>query len=177
MDAVSFALDSIGGILSVKSEVGRGTTISMALPITMAIVQALLIQCNEEKFAIPLSSVKEILDLKDYPVSRVMNSNVIVVRNKSIPLVSLKDLFQNNFEGSIDDISGEGEIVILEHSGRETALMVDNLLGQQEIVIKSFGESLQGVTGFAGATILGDGSVILILDIHSLLSQRGGGQL
>ncbi len=177
MDAVSFALDSIGGILSVKSEVGKGTTISMALPITMAIVQALLIQCNEEKFAIPLSSVKEILDLKDYPVSRVMNSNVIVVRNKSIPLVCLEDLFQNNLESSLDDISGEGEIVILEHSGRETALIVNNLLGQQEIVIKSFGESLQGVIGFAGATILGDGSVILILDIHSLLSQRGGGQL
>jgi two-component system chemotaxis sensor kinase CheA len=105
-----------------------------------------------------------------------MNSNVIVVRKKSIPLVCLEDLFSysSDFEQEIE--SNEGEIVILEHSGKETALMVDSLLGQQEIVIKSFGESLQGISGFAGATILGDGSVILILDIHSLLSQRNGGQ-
>jgi two-component system chemotaxis sensor kinase CheA len=177
MDAVSFALDSIGGLLSVNSEVGKGTTISMALPITMAIVQALLIESDDDKFAIPLSSVKEILDLKDYPVSRVMNSNVIVVRNKSIPLVNMNELLQDYSEGALNTEGMSGEIVILEHSGRETALLVDSLLGQQEIVIKSFGESLQGVSGFAGATILGDGSVILILDIHSLLSQRSGGQL
>jgi len=172
MDAVYHAMSAIGGQISVRSEIGAGTTVSMSLPITMAIVQSLLIEAGSERFAVPFSSVKEILDMKDYPVSRVVDGMVIVVRNKSIPLVTLGSLFSRSPTGNLDRRTGP--VVLIEHSNREMALMVDSLLGQQEIVIKSFGESLQGVFGLAGATILGDGSVILILDMHSLVSSNSG---
>jgi len=171
MDAVYHAMAAIGGQIQVRSEVGKGTAVSMSLPLTMAIVQSLLVEDRDEIYAIPFSSVKEILDLKDMIVSNVLDGMVTVVRSKSIPLVTLRSLFTKDPVGNLDRRSGP--VVLIEHGNKEVGLMVDGLLGQQEIVIKSLGESLQGVFGLSGATILGDGSVILILDMHTLITSMG----
>lgn len=167
MDAVSSTIESIGGTIDVISEIDSGTEIRMTLPISMAIVQSLLTEIDNTGYAIPLSSIKEILHLKDFKISSILKEKVFTVRGKTIPLVKLSSLLsyklyhKTNYEDS--------SIVVLESSGKEVGLLVNKLIGQQEIVIKPFGQSLQGLPGFSGATIMGDGSVFLILDTHSLL--------
>ncbi len=165
LDVVKSKVESLGGMLVMSSEKGKGTTFAMKLPLTLAIIQALLVEVGGETYAIPLGTVRETAVVDEHEIRRVQHQEVIFLREETVPLLRLNRLLgvpQENGKGSFP-------VVVVEIAVRSLAIAVDELLGQQEIVITSLDRFLKGIKGFAGATILGSGKVALILDIPSLL--------
>jgi len=164
LDVVKTKIESIGGIVEVESNKGKGTKFIIRIPLTLAIIQALLINLSEEIYAIPLSSISEITTILSKDIRKVQNQEVVLYRNKTLPLIRL-----NTILGIADNvINNELTVVIVKKGDKEAGLIVDNLIGQQEIVIKSLGKYLAGIKYLAGATILGNGKISLILDVNSL---------
>ncbi|HHV65636.1 MAG TPA: chemotaxis protein CheA [Peptococcaceae bacterium] len=166
MDVVKKALDSLGGLIEIKTNQGQGTQFIIRLPLTLAIIQALLVKVEQEIYAIPLSAVNETLIVKTQELKTVGSLPMVRLRGNTLPLLSLRqkfDLPENREEQE------EFFVVVVGLGDKAIGLIVDELLGQQEIVIKTLGEYLSGLPGIAGATILGDGKVTLILDTTSLL--------
>jgi len=169
MDVVKTKIESLGGNVLIKSEVGKGTKVLLELPLTLAIIQALLIEINKGIYAIPMASVNRIVDILPKDLKSIKNEDVINLYDEVIPII--RNLYNTSV---IDNGSGEqGEkeslsVVIIERGSNKVGLVVDDVLSQQEIVIKSLGMSFGEVKGFSGATILGDGSVALILDIAGI---------
>jgi two-component system chemotaxis sensor kinase CheA len=145
---------------------GEGTTFAMKLPLTLAIIQALLVKVAEEIYAIPLGVVAETAIISAHEIKSVSEQEVIFLRDETLPLVRLSQLL------GMPDGNGHGTfpVVVVEVALRSVAIAVDDLMGQQEIVITSLDRFLKVIRGFGGATILGTGEVALILDIPSLLS-------
>ncbi|WP_010477552.1 chemotaxis protein CheW [Thermococcus zilligii] len=170
MDVVQDVIKALNGSISVQTEVGKGTTFTLKLPISMAIVQALLIKVEDETYAIPINNILETLEVKMKDVKTIGGKEVIVLRGEIIPLISLNELF-----GLPHPEREEFPAIIVDFGAQKIALRVDELLHKKDIVIKSLGKALSNLKGFAGATILGDGSVVLIVDINSLLGGLGGG--
>ncbi|RKD34457.1 chemotaxis protein CheA [Thermohalobacter berrensis] len=165
LDVVKTKIESIGGIIETKTESNKGTKFSIRIPLTLAIIQALLIKLKEEIYAIPLSSIKEISTINSEKIRKVQNQEVILFRNKTLPIIRL-----NRIVGIEDNINKKELVIVIVKKGeKEAGLIVDELIGQQEIVIKSLGKFLSGIKHIAGATILGNGSISLILDVNSLL--------
>ncbi len=165
LDVVKSKVESLGGMLVMTSQKGRGTTFAMKLPLTLAIIQALLVEAGGEIYAIPLGTVRETAVVDEHEIRQVQHQEVIFLREETVPLLRLHRLLgipQENGKGSFP-------VVVVEIAVRSLAIAVDELLGQQEIVITSLDRFLKGIKGFAGATILGSGRVALILDIPSLL--------
>lgn len=166
MDVVRKALTSLGGLVDIESKAGEGTTFIIRLPLTLAIIQALLVEVGSEIYAVPLSSVLETLLVQKSEIKTVGGLSMVQIRGNTLPLISLKE----KFDLPADPEETESVYVVVVGLGdRSVGLIVDELHGQQEIVIKSLGEGLNGLPGIAGATILGDGKVTLILDIGSLI--------
>ena len=167
LDVVKTKIEALGGTVEVETKLGAGSKFIIRLPLTLAIIQALLVRIGSEKFAIPLSSIREIDNIKFEDIRMVRNQEVIVLRDMVIPMVRL-----NNVLGVTDAIPDNKRkhitAVIVKKGDKLSAFTVDSLIGQQEIVIKSLGKVLQGIRCIAGATILGDGNVALIVDINSL---------
>jgi two-component system chemotaxis sensor kinase CheA len=165
LDVVKAKVESLGGMLVMTSTQGQGTTFAMKLPLTLAIIQALLVEVGGEIYAIPLGTVRETAMVSEHEVRYVQHQEVIFLRDETIPLLRLGRLL------GIPQQSGGGTfpVVVVEINVRTMAIAVDDLLGQQEIVITSLDRFLKGIRGFAGATILGSGRVALILDIPSLI--------
>ncbi len=168
MDIVRRNVERVGGRVDLESEVGRGTTFRLVLPLTLATIRALLVRAGEGVFALPLASVAETIRLTRRDVRQVKGQEVIIVRDQVIPLRWLSDClgFPRGEAGSAERFYS----VLVHGGGRQVGLVVDALLGEQEIVIKNLGRFIGGVEGLTGATILGDGSLALILDARGLLA-------
>ena len=167
MDAVKNKIESLGGMVDIETKVGVGSKFKIRLPLTLAIIQALLVNVAEEIYAIPLGSIDSTINIKPADIKTVQNKEVILLRGQIIPIVRLGNVLNipKNEEEEPDEL-----FIVIVHLGEQRAgIVVDNLIGQQEIVIKSLGKLLAGIKVIAGATILGNGQVALILDIGSLI--------
>jgi two-component system chemotaxis sensor kinase CheA len=166
MDVVKKALNNLGGMIDISTRSGQGTTFTIRLPLTLAIIQALLVEVGTEIYAVPLSSVLETLLVERTEIKTVGGLPMVQLRGNTLPLISL----QQKFDLPVPDAeSDEVFVVVVGLGDKALGLIVDGLRGQQEIVIKSLGDLLNNLPGIAGATILGDGKVTLILDIGSLI--------
>ena len=168
LDVVKTKVESLGGVIEVDTKKGAGTRFIIRLPLTLSIIQALLVKVGQEIYAIPLSSIQEIIDISANDIQYVAQQELIPYRGKLIPLIHLHQVLEveeNN------EIQKESHItaVIVKKGDKLSALSIGGLEGQQEIVIKSLGKYLSDIKIIAGATILGDGSVALILDINHLV--------
>jgi two-component system chemotaxis sensor kinase CheA len=173
MDVVKRNIAALGGQVEVRSTQGRGTTISISLPLTLAIVDGMSIKSGEEIYILPLNYVLESLQPLPADVSDIPGYGTVVkVRGDYLPLISLQQEFAITGERRPPS---EGIVVILEADGKRAAIQIDELVGQQQVVVKNLEANYRRVTGVSGATILGDGSVALILDVSALL--RGTRQL
>ncbi len=176
MDVVKRKMEELGGSLSFDSQLDKGSSFSLKLPITVAIIKAMLVKINDEIYATPIANIAETVKITKDKIKRVEKFEVMKLRNEVLPLVRLKKILgENNGRGRSRENAFENSqisIVVVEGSGTRAGLIVDELLGQQEVVIKSLGNYLKGIKGFAGATILGDGRVALILDVATLIGQH-----
>ncbi|NLC07988.1 MAG: chemotaxis protein CheA [Syntrophomonadaceae bacterium] len=165
LDVVRSKIEALSGTVTVESKLGAGTKFKVRLPLTLAIIQALLINVAQETYAIPLSAVDETVAITPENIKQVQNQEVVVLRGKVLPVIRLHNLLN-----IADRINGERVlyVVIVRKGDKQAGLIVDSLIGQQEIVIKSLGKLLTGIPGLAGATILGNGEVSLILDVGTL---------
>ncbi|MTI57320.1 MAG: chemotaxis protein CheA [Geosporobacter ferrireducens] len=165
LDVVKTKIESLGGIVEVQTIKNKGSKFIIRLPLTLAIIQALLVNIGLEKYAIPLNSIKEIITIKTASIRKVQNQEVVLYRNHTLPILRMgKILNVDRKEPEKEDL-----IVVVVKKGDKTAgFIVDSLIGQQEIVIKSLGKFLSGIKVIAGATILGNGQVALIVDTNSL---------
>ncbi len=165
MDVVKTKIEGMGGSVKLESRAGQGTTITLKLPLTVAIIHSQMVKVGKDIYAIPVTSVVSDLALKKNQIKTIQGEEVVLVRGEVLPLVRLQRLFGVLSNGSDDLI-----VVVVEHGGSNIGLVVDELIGQQEVIIKSLDNRiLKGVKGFAGATILGDGNVALILDVGTLI--------
>ncbi|EKE04798.1 MAG: hypothetical protein ACD_20C00002G0005 [uncultured bacterium] len=172
MDVVKSKVAALGGNVSIVSEKNIGTTITIALPSSMAIVQALLIRVGSEIYAAPLNYISEVIDVPIDQIKRVQNREVIVLRGKTLPLIRLDKLLE------IPNDRDEGKsltVVILRNQDKYLGIIISELLTQQEIVIKPINKKLCADDLFSGATTLGDGHVALILNINTLLKTNSIG--
>ncbi|MBU4193927.1 MAG: chemotaxis protein CheA [Actinobacteria bacterium] len=166
MDAVKSKAESLGGFVIIDTTPGVGTRITLKLPLTLAIVQALMVEVSGETYAIPLGTVRETHVFEAEDIKTVRNNEAIFLRDETIPLLRLDRLLEC---GKVLNGSEPFPVVVTEIGPRLIALGVHSLIGQQEIVISTLDKFLKRVDGFAGATILGNGRVALILDIPSLM--------
>lgn len=165
LDVVKNKIESLNGEINVDSRPGQGTRFRIKLPLTLAIIQALMVAVGEEIYAIPLSSVDETTMITNRDIKMVQNQEVIMLRGNILPLFRLAAILQvPNHTGPGDEMY----VVVVRRGEQQIGLVVDTLIGQQEIVIKSLGKLLNGIPGIAGAIVAGDGNVRLILDITTL---------
>ncbi len=167
MDVVKRNIAAMGGSIDIRSAKGFGTTISISLPLTLAILDGMSIRCGEEVYILPLGFVVESLQPAPEDIKEIANrGRVIKVRGEYLPLIPLYQMFE--IEPRFTNPC-EGIVVILESDGRKAGLFVDDLVGQQQVVVKNLESNYRKVTGISGATILGDGGVSLILDVAALM--------
>ncbi len=165
LDVVKTKIESLGGLVEVHSELNKGTKFIIRLPLTLAIIQALMVMVGDEKYALPLNSIKEITTIKSKDIRKVQNQEVVLYRNNTLPILRMNNILKVNL-----DLEDKDEIivVVVKKGDKMAGLVVDDLIGQQEIVIKSLGKYLSGIKIIAGATILGNGQIALIVDPNSL---------
>ena len=171
MDVVKTNIEKLNGIIDVDSELGHGTVIKLKIPLTLAIIQALLVGAQEEYYAIPLASVLETVRIPLDEIYTIEGKNVLRLRDEVLSLVRLSDIF------GVKQVYEGGEhtyVVVIGLAESKLGVVVDTLVGQEEIVIKSLGDYLQGIDGIAGATIRGDGRVTLIIDVAALMNLAKG---
>jgi two-component system chemotaxis sensor kinase CheA len=168
MDVVKTRIAQMNGSVEIDSEWGQGSIIIIKLPLTLAILPTLMVLLNDQPFALPLASVVEIFNLDLKRTNVVDGQLTIMVRERALPLFYLRNwLRPNNPLG--DDEKGNGHVVIVNVGNIQVGLVVDHLIGQEEVVIKPLGALLQGLEGMAGATITGDGKIALIMDVPGLM--------
>ncbi|OPH61951.1 chemotaxis protein CheA [Paenibacillus ferrarius] len=167
LDVVKTKIQMLGGHVQVDSKPGLGSKFSVQLPLTLSIISAMLVRLGSEKYAIPLSSIVETSAIQKQQIRNIHGNKMVDYRNSVIPLVSLSTLF--NVPDFNEDLEEETEIVVVRKGDKQVALMVDEFIGQQEIVLKTLGKYLSGLFAISGATILGDGQVALIIDPNALI--------
>jgi two-component system chemotaxis sensor kinase CheA len=173
MDIVRANLERLGADIDVESEPGRGTRIRVRMPLTLAIIRALLVRIAGSVFALPLASVVETCRIPADGVHRINNRESVVLRDRILPLVRLRSTFEIRCDDSRSEAAQESEarlyLVIVRYGEQQVGVIVDSLIGEQEIVIKTLGRFVGDVHGISGATILGDGHVALIVDVNGLV--------
>ena len=167
MDVVKTKVESMGGSVDVSTQEGMGSTFTIRLPLTLSIIQALLVEVSDEIYAIPLNSIQEIIDISRSTIKKFEDQETIPYNGILLPLIRLEEALDT------DTISGQQDqnmkVVVIRRGDRQIALSIGNLIGQQDIVIKPLGKYLSNIRIISGATILGDGRVALILDINHLI--------
>ena len=166
LDVVRTKIEALGGSISAKSVQGEGSTFSIQLPLTLAIIQALMVEVMDEKYAIPLSNIQGIEDIPQNEIRYVQNKEVINLRGSVIPIIRSHAILE------LDELEEQPDnyvVVIMQKGDQRVGMIVDNLIGQQETVIKSLGRHITNEKLFSGATILGDGEVALIFDTNTLI--------
>jgi two-component system chemotaxis sensor kinase CheA len=166
MDVVKTNIEKLNGIIDIDSVLGKGTSMKLKIPLTLAIIQALLVGVQEEYYAIPLASVLETVRISKDEIYTVEGKSVMRLRNDVLSIVHIGDIFEVE---RILDSNEYAYVVVLGLGTSKLGLIVDTLVGQEEIVIKSLGDYLKGIEGIAGATIRGDGGVTLIVDVVALM--------
>ncbi|MDZ5473461.1 chemotaxis protein CheA [Bacillus sp. 31A1R] len=166
LDVVKNTIESLGGSVSIDSKEGVGSTFSIQLPLTLSIISVMLVESQQEKYAIPLSSIIETAIVKKEDIMNAHNQQVIDFRGKVVPLLFLKDIFNVPVYEEGDEFYS---VVIVRKGDKMAGLVVDSFIGQQEVVLKSLGNYLTSVFAISGATILGDGQVALIVDCNALI--------
>jgi two-component system chemotaxis sensor kinase CheA len=176
MDVVKRNISAMGGTVDIRSAKGFGTTISISLPLTLAILDGMSVKVGDEIYILPLGFVTESLQPAQQDIKQISGSGCVVkVRGDYLPLIPLYEVF--GITPRFTDPSA-GIVVILEADGKKAGLLVDELVGQQQVVVKNLESNYRKVAGISGATILGDGGVSLILDVSALLrsSQQHGSE-
>lgn len=171
MDVVKTAITRLSGLINIESEQGVGTTINIKVPLTLAILPTLMVVVSGRKYAIPLGIVSEIFEMADKEINVVDGQATIIVRDRALPLYRLNHWLA--LSGETPTGRGATDLVVMVQVGAQLiALVVDSVIGQEEVVIKPLGELLHNVGGFAGATITGDGHIALILDLPGLMRRH-----
>jgi len=164
MDVVKRTIDDMRGSISISSRKMKGTTFSITLPLTLAIIDGLLVRVEQERFVVPLALVEECVGLSESDIAKAHNSHVMYVRNELLPYVRMREIFS---------ISGPRpafeQIAVVHADGQRIGIVVDEIIGDHQAVIKSLGRIYQNAAGISGATILGDGGIALIIDIPGLV--------
>jgi len=170
MDVVKTNVTKLRGTIQIDSEIGKGTKIVIKLPLTLAIIQGLLVRVKTETVVIPLSSVIEVVRVAPEEIYTINQNEVIRIRNSVLSLLKIEDILYDDLD--VDDTEKKWQYVVIISAGdRKYGIRVDELIGQKEIVIKSLGSYLGNIEGLAGATIMGDGKVVMILDIGDLVNK------
>ena len=167
MDVVRSKIEALSGHVDVETHIDEGSVFKIKLPLTLAIIQAMLVRVQEEMYAIPLTSIDSTINIEPSDIQTVQNKEVIVLRGEIIPIIRMEEALQVPHTKDSDE-----HFVVVVHAGEGKAgIVVDNLIGQQEIVIKTLGNLFAGLKLFGGATVLGDGRVALILDVATMIQQ------
>lgn len=169
MDVVKTRIAQMNGVVEVDSMEGKGSTIIIKVPLTLAIMPTLMVKLAGQAFALPLASVLEILDLDLSKTNKVDGQLVAMVRNRALPLFYLRHWLIK--DGYYSEQKPGGHVVVVNAGGRQVGFVVDQLIGQEEVVIKALGAKLHGLEGLSGATITGDGKIALILDVPGLMKK------
>jgi len=170
MDVVKEKIASLGGYVEIRTEAGKGTSCTVVIPITLAIIKAVLVRVGREMMAIPLAAAAETLALDADRIQRIEGREVMELRGEMLPIIRLDRIFSLPRDGEI----GRGFVVVNGYGARRVGFFVDDVLGQQEVVIKSLGRHLEGVRGIAGAAEVGRHRVVLVLDAESLVEESLG---
>jgi two-component system chemotaxis sensor kinase CheA len=189
MDIVKSRIENLSGTVDVRSTLGHGTTFTIRLPLTLAIMSSLLVRIYDEIYAIPLDHIDEIVEVRPSQIYRVQGRPAIEIRKKIVALVALGDVFRwggkehpsalshtrsmNNFHHSTEEPSDKHTVVVVQNGETTIGLLVDQLIGMQEVVLKSLEKNFRTIPGLSGASILGDGRVSLILDLDAVLELVG----
>ena len=167
MDVVKKSLEKINGSVSIDTEYGKGSTFSLRIPLTVAIIQALIVDAEKEYYAVPINSILETIKIEPTEIHELEGTEVIKVRDEVINILSIKELFK--LPSRYTDIKSYYAVIISSEE-KKVALLANNLIGEQDIVIKTLKDTVTKSEGIAGATILGDGTVSFILDIQTIVS-------
>ncbi len=167
IDVVLTRVRALGGAVEIHSVRGEGTTVTLRLPVTLAIVRSLLARVGDEMYAVPMTHVRETVDLTQNARRRVQGREVMLLRDEVLPLLNFRELVGLP-EAHFVSVDGTTQVIVIESEGRRTGLVVDEFAGQQDIVVKGFDGVRDGLTLFSGATILADGAPALIVDVSSL---------
>ena len=170
LDAVKAHIESLGGELQIRSEPGHGTTVTLTVPLTLALLRVLLLRRGRQTFGLPLTSVEEVVTVTS--TLSLGGRDAIELRDHSIYLVDLADII----DAVMPVLSDAPQAVIVSSSGRRVAVSCDRIVAEQEVVVKSLGPLLDDVPGYLGAAILGDGGIALILDPAFLTKARPPGR-
>ncbi|MHC1698517.1 MAG: chemotaxis protein CheA [Geobacteraceae bacterium] len=173
MDVVKNNIAAVSGTVAIESRLGEGSRVIITLPITLAIIKALLVETSGRSYGIPITAVRETLSLEDVEICTVERKEVMQLRESTLPLLRLEKFFNC---ATCDELSDSSYVVVVGEKNRRVGIVVNDLLGQQDIVIKSLGDTFKGVRGVAGAADLGDQRTILILDVSGIVSEttKGG---
>jgi two-component system, chemotaxis family, sensor kinase CheA len=167
MDVVGKAIDSLRGAVEVESKKGKGSTIILKLPLTLAIIDGLLIQIDEDFYVIPLSSVEECIELTDADINNAHGRHIVSIREEIVPYINLRERFSiSSAPPSVQ------QVVIVGIKGNRFGFVVDKVIGQHQTVLKTLGKMYKNIEGISGATILGDGTVALILDAAKIVEKE-----
>ena len=172
MDVVKTKINQLNGSIEIDSRLGEGTRITIKVPLTLAIMPTLMIMLGEQAFALPLVSVNEIFHMDLTQTNIVDGQECITIRDRAIPVFHLKRWLVRR--AANEDESNSAHVVIVTVGTQRVGFVVDQLIGQEEVVIKPLGKMLNGTPGMAGATITGDGTIALILDVPSMLKRYVG---
>ncbi len=168
MDVVKTRIVQLNGTVEIESRLGKGTKLSIKVPLTLAIMPTLMVMLEKQIFALPLVSVSEIFNLDLTETNRIDGQEVIMLRDQPLPLYFIKDWLVNG--ANCKPHPDRGHVVVVTVGNQKAGFVVEQLIGQEEVVIKPLGKMLQGTKGLSGATITGDGEIALILDVPSLMS-------
>ena len=171
MDVVKRSIDELRGTVSIDSRMGVGTTITIKLPLTLAIIEGLQVCVEDEFYVMPLSIVEECVELIRSELHNV-NEQIVNLRGEIVPYIRLRESFE--VSGMPPDIE---QIVVTRVGGVRVGIVVDNVIGEHQTVIKSLGKIYKDVEGISGATIKGDGTLALILDVPQLVQAVAGGRI
>ncbi len=175
MDVVKTKITQLNGSIEIKSKLGEGTKINIKVPLTLAIMPTLMIMVGKQAFALPLVSVNEIFHMNLATTNVIDGQECVSIRDHSVPIFHLERWLVKNYHLQENNKGeNEGHVVIVSVGTQRVGFIVDQLIGQEEVVIKPLGKMLQGTPGMAGATITGDGTIALILDVPSLLKRYAG---
>ena len=168
VDVAKTKVETLGGTFRIQSKKGQGTTFILRFPLTLAIIKALLVKCNQETFAIPVVNVLETVDVPHLEIRLIQQQETLLLRGEVIPLYQLQELLEMAAPPASRDSDLE-TVLIVEVGESKVGIKIDSVIGQQEIAIKSLDRLLKGIRGFSGATILGSGRIALILDVNILV--------